>query len=112
MVLNVDPKKRGFIIAILRRGTYRWHSRYKALKAANIGRNEYVCAECGQVLPKKKIQLDHVSPCVPVEGWDSWDGYIDRMYPDTPEGYQVLCKDLCHKSKTLLEVQARKINKK
>jgi len=94
--------KKNFTINVLRRGSYRWPSRFNALKAGKIGRNEYFCAICGVIGGKKDVQLDHVIPCVPVTGWDSFDGFIDRMFPDDPSGFQVLCKP-CHKEKSLAE---------
>jgi hypothetical protein len=108
----IDAKKKAFAIATLRRASYRWYGRYTALKNANIGRNQYVCAMCppGTVHPKKNIQLDHVSPIVPLTGWDNFDGFIDRLLCDT-EGYQVLCKEH-HQAKTIVENSERKENRK
>ena len=92
----------------LRRASYRWYGRYKALKAANIGRNQYVCAMCppGTVHPKKAVQLDHVIPVVdPKTGWTNFDDFVDRLLVDTP-GFQVLCI-LHHKEKTAKENEGR-----
>ena len=107
----MDHRKKNFAINAIRRASYRWPSRYTALKNWKVGRNEYVCAECGTINPKKNIQLDHVDPCVPVTGWDGFDGFIDRMYTDTPEGFQVLCKD-CHAAKSAEENEQRRIHAK
>jgi 5-methylcytosine-specific restriction endonuclease McrA len=107
----MDNRKKSFAIAALRRASYRWPSRFRALANAKIGRNEYLCKECGTINPKKQIQLDHIEPCVPVTGWDGFDGFIDRMFTDTEAGFQVLCKS-CHLEKSQAEAAQRKTNKK
>lgn len=45
--------------------------------------------------------MDHIEPVVPESGWDSWDGYIERLFCNE-DGYQVICKS-CHKKKTASE---------
>lgn len=104
--------KKAFVINALRRASYRWPSRYKALKRAHIGRNEYFCEQCGLICPKKGIALDHVDPVVnPVNGYEDMDVYADRMLPDTEWGFQVLCHP-CHDTKTAGENAIRKESKK
>ena len=104
----MDKRVKSFVIATLRRGTYRWPGRYLALKDAKVARNAYTCAMCpeGVIHPKKNIQLDHIVSVVPVTGWDSFDGFIERLYCPK-EGYQVLCREH-HEIKTTIENQIRK----
>jgi hypothetical protein len=108
----MDQRKKNYAISILRRASYRWPGRYKALSAGKIGRNQYICKECGpdKVYGKKDIQLDHIEPVVPVTGWEGFDSYIDRMFVDEV-GYQVLCRDH-HLKKSKNENEQRKDNKK
>lgn len=101
--------KKAFIIATLRRASYRYPSRNEALKRARVSRGLYLCNYCKKVFPRKEIKVDHVIPVVGIEGFVSWDVYIDRMYPE-PEGFQVLCK-ADHDIKTKMENQARKLHK-
>ncbi len=103
----MDKAKKAFAINALRRASYRWHTRYKAIKKAHIGRNEYVCQSCGQIVGAKEKQLDHTIPCVPVTGWDNFDGFIDRMFPHEPSGFRVLCIP-CHSAKNLQENNERR----
>jgi hypothetical protein len=100
--------KKMFVINALRRASYRWYGRYNALSASKVGRNQYICAMCGEGIthPKKNVQLDHKDPVVPVIGWDSWEGFIDRLFCDT-EGYQTLCL-VHHRSKSKAENSSRK----
>jgi len=111
----MDAKLKAFVIQTLRRGTYRWEGRYNAKKASKIARNQYVCNACKGVFGNKDINLDHILPVVPVDGfkngqpWD-WNEYIERMFPNQ-EGYQILCSS-CHDLKTLEENSSRRENKK
>lgn len=104
----MDNYKKNFVVAALRRASYRWHGRYKALKDGRAGRNSYLCAHCpeGIAHPKKNVQLDHKIPIVPVAGWDGFDGLIDRLFCED-SGYQILCKEH-HKLKTAEENLIRK----
>lgn len=104
----MDKRKKSFAINILRRGSYRWPSRWIAEKRTHIGRNEYYCECCGVVGPKKSTQMDHVLPVVdPNNGFTGFDDYVDRMYPDNEFGYQRLCIP-CHSEKSLQENSIRK----
>ena len=53
----------------------------------------------------KDVLMDHINPVIPLEGWDDFDGYIDRMFCDE-SGFQCLCKD-CHDAKTREEKEIR-----
>jgi hypothetical protein len=109
--MAISPSLKSFVVNSLRRASYRWRGRYTALANGKIGRNMYVCAHCppGVVHPKKSIQLDHIIPCVPVEGWDNFDGFIERLFCET-EGYQILCSEH-HQVKTLTENGGRKVER-
>jgi hypothetical protein len=43
----------------------------------------------------REPQVDHIEPAVPLTGWDSWDGYIARMFTEDEWKLRVLC-DACH----------------
>jgi hypothetical protein len=100
-----DDIKR-FVIATLRRASYRWSGRTEAMTAARVHRGVYSCSCCAGLFGRQEIQLDHTDPVVPVEGWDNWEGFITRLYCDA-SGYSVMCRP-CHKSKTFLENELRK----
>lgn len=101
---------RNFIKNLLRRGTYKWQPRSKAIAAARIERGKYKCAQCLKIVGSKDYNVDHVKPVVPTHGfkngtdWD-WNEVIDNMYPEQ-SGWQVLCTD-CHDIKTKLENDVR-----
>ena len=109
----MDQHKKNFAIQTLRRATYKWHTRWAAEKRSKLARNEYFCECCGVVLTKRESQMDHVLPVVdPNTGFNGFDDMIDRMYPSTPEGWQRLCKAMCHPLKTKLENEQRKVTRK
>lgn len=90
---------KSFIIATLRRASYRYPGRTEALKAARIARNQYKCAHCGMIFGRKEIQIDHIKPIIdPAVGFVSWDSYIEGLFCE-PDNLQVLDK-ICHKIKT------------
>ncbi len=104
-----DKELKSFVIATLRRASYRWYSRTEALKNARVSRGLYKCESCGAVEKKANVQLDHISPIVPTTGWDTWDGFINRLFCEI-SGYQVLCS-VCHTVKTRVEGELRKKNR-
>lgn len=108
MAIKDKPIKKAFLINALRRASYRWPSRYKALKRCHIGRNEYYCESCGIVTSRKEIALDHVKPVIdPAKGWEDLDVYADRMLTDDEYGFQCLCHS-CHDDKSRQENNIRK----
>jgi 5-methylcytosine-specific restriction endonuclease McrA len=108
----MNKAKKSFIQNILRRGSYRWFTRWTAEKRTHIGRNEYYCEKCGLVGPKKSTQMDHVQAVVdPYKGFVGFDEYADRMYPDDEWGWMRLCKP-CHQEKSNGEVEIRKQTRK
>lgn len=68
----------------------------------------YKCNNCKEDFPAKEIEVNHILPVVPVTGFDSWDGIIDRMFCEK-QGLEVLCKP-CHKHVTKQENIERKNN--
>lgn len=100
---------RSFITSTLRSGMRRWPPKWKALKAAELGKKtnkksgkmamHYKCAMCEKEYTSKDVQVDHIEPVVnPTTGFVSWDVYIDRMFCEK-HNLQVLCTS-CHKTKT------------
>ena len=101
-------KKKSFIISALRKA--RWPVKYQVLKDAYVkdGINPktgrkcklYRCAMCGGLFVQKEMAVDHIEPIVnPYKGFIDWNSWIERCFVEA-DGFQVLCKELCHKLKT------------
>lgn len=101
---------KAFIIATLRRASYRWPARQEALKLARIERGLYKCNICSKTFKKQDIRIDHIDPVVAISGFTDWNDYINRMFCDE-SGLQVICS-FDHDIKTKIEKEARKIHKK
>jgi 5-methylcytosine-specific restriction endonuclease McrA len=117
----VDAKLKAFIIAGLRRLTYKFPARSAAKMRARVyasahpeievsGHTKYLyrCACCGQLFKEKEIAVDHIIPVIDPSStvWD-WNEYIKRLFCDV-EGLQILCRDKCHAAKTKAENGKRK----
>lgn len=102
---------KSYIIATLRRATYRFPARYNVMNKARISRGKYQCNICKNILSRKEIRMDHIEPVVnPLIGFTTWDDYITRMF--VPEsGWQALCLK-CDKEKQTIERAIRKETKK
>ena len=70
----------------------------------------YRCTCCKELFTAANMEINHIVPVVPVEGFDSWDGVVDRLFCEK-DGLEALCKT-CHKGVTKQENQQRKENKK
>jgi len=108
---NTSKAFKSWIISVLRKASYRWPERNKAVQAAKKGRNQYECAHCKGIFGSKEIRKDHINPVVdPEKGFETWDIYIKRMFVKV-DGWQILC-DSCHDTKSALEREERKRYKK
>jgi len=103
---------------VLRAGSRKWPPKYQTLNDAYVGQrlNEktnregkhYLCALCEGEFPAKEVEVDHIEPVVPKEGFTTWDDYISRLFCDK-SNMQVVCKG-CHRIKSYNETQERKLN--
>ena len=97
----------------------RWGPRNKAIESAYIddGINPktgrkcklHRCEECNDCFAKGDMHADHIDPVIPLNGFDSWDAVIERMFCEK-EGFRILCKE-CHSKVTKEENAARRANK-
>lgn len=96
-----------YVINLLRRFAWtRWPAKQETLVAARVSRNQYQCAKCGLLFPRKLVQIDHVRPVVdPATGFVSLDEYVKRLLVPANK-LQVLCKP-CHYAKSASENRLR-----
>ena len=109
-----------YIKSVLRKASMRWKPLNEVKSRARVERGLYKCEQCQSIVPAtaittlkngktkrvKNIAVDHISPVVPVSGFDSWDNVIQRLFCDV-DGLQLLCRD-CHEIKCKEEMSERK----
>ena len=114
-----EARYNSFVKGALRSASQRWPPKYKTLTEACVGQQVnpasgrlakfYTCACCKGEFPAKSIEIDHIIPVVPVTGFDSWDGVVERMYCEK-QYLRAVCKP-CHKSISKQENLERKLYK-
>ncbi len=62
----------------------------------------YECAICGRLNTAKNIAIDHRVPAGQLLCAEDIQGFIERLFCGA-EGLQAICKDTCHRYKTLGE---------
>lgn len=92
---------KSWITSRLRGQSYKWPPRNEALVRARIERGLYKCSCCRESFKRDNVQIDHIKPVVPFTGWDSFDGFISRLFCDV-DGFQIICI-ICHDIKTATE---------
>ena len=98
--------KKTWIMAGLRRMSYRWPPKNEAERAARVDRGLYKCATCEGTFKAGQYAIDHINPVVAIkEGFTTWDEIIDTLFCDK-NGFQILCHD-CHSIKTDIEDKLR-----
>lgn len=131
MPRKAKPKKpkefyfKGWMIGQLRRICRRYPPYYQTLNSVKeeyyittkagkqLKRVKYTCSKCKGQYSSKEVQVDHIIPIVPIEGFPmlpngepDWNSFIPRLFCG-PEGLQVLCTG-CHDEKTQNENSKRK----
>ena len=109
--LWTESKFNTFIRNQLRQATRKWSPIIETKKGALVSRGVYRCNGCGENVPvsirvgPKRVNnvfVDHIEPIVdPVEGFTTFDNYIDRMFCEK-DNLQLLCGE-CHDEKSLAE---------
>lgn len=112
-----DARFKGWIISLLRKGSMRWPPYSEALNKAKTTKKKnpktgriaqhFKCKGCKKDFPRKEVVVDHIKPVVDtIEGFVSWDTYIERMFCSA-KGLQILC-GTCHDIKSNKEREERK----
>lgn len=112
-------KYNSFIKSGLRSASQRWPPRYEVLFASRRGKRvnprtgrmaeHHECSRCKRLYVSKDVEVNHIIPVVPVTGFDTWDGVINRLFCEA-DGLEVVCKP-CHLEITANEREERKLNK-
>lgn len=92
-----------------------WGPAIAALKAAERPsrsknkrlKHEYKCRKCRKWFPRKDVQIDHIVECGSLKSLDDIAGFVQRLTPESPDAFQVLCKT-CHNQKSAIARNKRK----
>lgn len=101
-----------FVKSLLRAGSRKWGPNQKVKKDARVGRGQYKCSSCGEIVPptlkgKHNIFVDHVIPATDIiEGFTSWDDFIERLFCEE-DNLQLICHE-CHSKKSKAESESRR----
>ena len=117
-----SPKERNLLKSAIRRVFSRSELRRHALERQLIPHIDpnhprvtkwAWCAACGEIQPAYKMEVDHISPVIPLDTElvdMTWNEIVDRLWCQV-DGLQAIDKE-CHKDKSRKENQARKAIKK
>lgn len=105
-----DKRFRSFLMSALRKASRFWSPATECLQKARIDRGIYKCAICSKIFPAKEMRADHIDPVIPINGFETWDEVIHRLFCEV-EGFQAICKG-CHDEKTKAENAQRRAIKK
>lgn len=113
-----------FLIPVLRRASMRWPNKIAARKRSKtviengtfkngktIFKVMYKCEnpKCGKIVDIDGGHIDHKTPVVKLDGFTTWDDYINSLFCDISNLWH-LCLD-CHSNKTNDENVNRRIHK-
>jgi hypothetical protein len=111
-----EARFHSFVKSALRSASIRWPPKYTCLSEASIGvklnestgrmAKHFKCNRCNGEFPQKQVEVNHIIPVVPLEGFTSWDDIIKRMFCEK-DGLETVCKP-CHKTITKQENEQRK----
>ena len=93
-----EAKYWGTIRSLLRGGFRFWRPMAEAKRRAKRGKH-YMCAACGGLFGSQHVQVDHIIPCGSLRCLEDLPGFVERLTPESPSAFQVLCKE-CHAQKT------------
>jgi 5-methylcytosine-specific restriction endonuclease McrA len=105
----LDKKAASWLKCQLRKISKYWPEKTKVFRRAKVDIGVYKCESCNQRFKRDELQIDHIEPIVGLEGFVSWDEYIERMFCSY-EKLQALCRP-CHQIKTKKENEIRRKNK-
>lgn len=98
--------RKTWIMATLRRASYRWPARNESEKIARVERGLYKCAMCEGTFRNGEYAIDHIKSVISLkDGFTTWDDVIENLFCDV-EGFQILCHP-CHDIKTAQEDSMR-----
>lgn len=99
-----------YLMSYIRRVWQFYKPRQEVKNAARVKTGLYKCAHCKVDYDRKEIEVNHIISAAPLEGWDSWDTIIDRMFT-TKENLEAICKG-CHRKITTQQAGERAVHRR
>lgn len=105
------------IRSALRRAIPRWEPAAEALRRVKRPANnplrprlkwEYQCAVCREWFAAHEVDVDHILPAGELNRPEDLAPFLERLYPENPDLYQVLCSAVCHRHKTNYELSMQR----
>ena len=105
----------GKVRGALRKGFASWYPATQAMIAARRPYNgpnkrqkfEVQCKHCKEWFKMKDVRKDHIVPVGSLRCLDDLCGFLERLTPEDPEAFQILCQN-CHDSKSKTENRERR----
>lgn len=120
---RMSARERGLLKGAIRRVFSRSDLRRDALSKAKVDgitsvqrprvKTWYQCRDCDSYCAGYEMQVDHISPIIPVDNaleYMSWDEVVNRTWCEE-NNLRAICLT-CHKQKSKLEMAVRRKNKK
>ena len=66
-----------------------------------LQKKEYCCNKCKKWFKRTDVEIDHIEECGSLRNYEDIVPFLQRLTKEEESAYQVLCKNKCHKAKTL-----------
>lgn len=105
---ETESEHMGKIRSALRRLSRFWKPALAAIDAVRRDykgtdkriKHEYQCSVCKEWYLRSKVHINHVVPCGSLRNYADAPGFLERLFCEDISGYNVLCKEKCHKAET------------
>ena len=61
---------------------------------------EYQCEKCKNWYKSNEVEIDHKIEVGSLKCAEDLKGFVERLFPEDLNAYQILCKAKCHRKKT------------
>lgn len=111
MLQNKRSKAEVQACYLLRQAFSRSYLYWDTIRRAKRGTNQYECAQCHKIFKLREVAVDHKIPVVDLaKGWENICMFAARLFCH-PDNLWVLCRDVCHQTKSNTENKLRRKTK-
>lgn len=73
-----------------------------------LQKKEYLCVQCKEWFKRKDVEIDHIVECGSLRTYEDIVPFLKRLTPEDQGAFQILCKNKCHRAKTLAYKESKK----